>query len=145
VYTFLPIVLALQFKKVINLFYVVNVLLQSIPAISVNSPYAALGPLLVVIMLGVLKELVLECQRYQADKKANSCTIEHIKTAKPYSDLKQEQLDELKQGPAWVFMSKNERVDSFKVGDFVLLKDGDIVPTDCIVLETANRNGECYI
>ena len=27
----------------------------------------------------------------------------------------------------------------------ILLKDGNIVPTDCIVLQTAKTNGECFI
>jgi hypothetical protein len=45
-----------------------------------------MGPTLVVVVLGVVKELVLECQRYQADNQANSRTIEHIKSAKPLSE-----------------------------------------------------------
>ena len=43
-----------------------------IPAISTNSPLAALIPLLFIVCVGVIKELVVEIKRWNDDKAVNS-------------------------------------------------------------------------
>ena len=55
-----------------NDFYVVNAILQSIPAVSVNSPLATIIPLAYVILVGMLKEAIADYKRYKQDKKANA-------------------------------------------------------------------------
>ena len=45
--------------------------MQSIPAISTNSPLATLIPTLFIIFLGMVKELYLEIKRWKEDKRIN--------------------------------------------------------------------------
>jgi len=71
VITFLPITMMQQFARIINCFYLFNALLQCIPTISTNSPLATIIPLTFMIMLGVLKELVVELKRWHDDREAN--------------------------------------------------------------------------
>jgi len=70
--TFIPIALFLQYKKVVVCVFTFNVFLQSVPALSTNSPLATGIPLLFVILLGMLKELYLEVKRWSDDKRINS-------------------------------------------------------------------------
>ena len=74
--TFVPIALFLQFKKVVVCFYTFNTVMQSIPAVSTNSPLASLIPTVFIILLGMLKELYLEYKRWKDDKRINEmpCT-----------------------------------------------------------------------
>lgn len=46
--------------------------MQSFPAVSTNSPLASLIPVVFIILLGMLKELYLECKRLRDDKKINT-------------------------------------------------------------------------
>lgn len=75
--TFLPIALFLQYKKVVVCFYTFNTVMQSIPAISTNSPMASLVPVVFIILLGMSKEAYLEYKRYRDDKTINekACKI----------------------------------------------------------------------
>jgi len=60
VLTFLPIAILFQFLRVINCFYFINAILQSTPSISTNSPLATIIPLSFVIVVGVIKEAIVE-------------------------------------------------------------------------------------
>ena len=53
-----------------------DVFLQSVPAISTNSPLATGIPLLFIILLGMLKELYLELKRFNEDKRINSQSVQ---------------------------------------------------------------------
>ena len=69
--TFAPIVLLLQYKNVIVCFYTFNTIMQSIPAISTNSPMASMIPTIFIILVGMGKELYLEIKRWKEDKRIN--------------------------------------------------------------------------
>jgi len=61
----------LQFTRVINVFYVFNAILQCIPFVSTNSPMATIIPLTFIIIVGIIKEAVVEIKKWQDDKKIN--------------------------------------------------------------------------
>lgn len=71
-WNFLPISLFLQFTKVVNCFYVVSTILQSIPSISTNDPIYAGTVLIILILIGVIKELLADMKRYKTDKLSNA-------------------------------------------------------------------------
>jgi hypothetical protein len=77
-WNFFPIALYLQFKKIVNIFYLVTAILNFIPSIAVNKPAATLVPLSFVILLGIAKEAVAEIKRYQDDKKTNAVKAERL-------------------------------------------------------------------
>jgi hypothetical protein len=49
-----------------------NGIIQALPATGLNNPLATLIPLSFVILLGIIKELVVEIKRWKEDKKFNS-------------------------------------------------------------------------
>ena len=69
--SFLPICLLLQYKKVVVCFYSFNTIMQFIPAISTNNPLVSLIPTIFLILMGMGKELYLECKRLKDDKAIN--------------------------------------------------------------------------
>ena len=62
--SFLPISLLIQYKKVVVGLYTFNAIMQSIPAVSTNSPLATAIPVIFVILVGMGKELYLEVKRW---------------------------------------------------------------------------------
>ena len=83
--TFFPIALALQFKKLVNIFYLITGILNFFPAIQVNSPFAVLIPTAAIMLLGVIKEFIGELKRYKEDKKVNATPVRRL--AMPGSPL----------------------------------------------------------
>ena len=71
VFNFLPITFLLQFTKVINVFYLFNMILQSIPEVTTNAWYYTAIPLFSMISLGMVKEFMADYKRYKMDKTAN--------------------------------------------------------------------------
>ena len=71
-WNFVPLALFLQFTKVVNCFYVVNTILNSIPSISTNAPIYSGSVLALLILIGMLKEALADYKRYKTDKGSNA-------------------------------------------------------------------------
>ena len=71
-FTFLPVTIFLQFTRVTNVFYVFNAILQSIPSVSTNNPLATIIPLSVIVIVGIIKEAVVELKKWHDDKTINA-------------------------------------------------------------------------
>ena len=71
-WNFAPIALLLQFTKVVNCFYAVNTVLQSIPSISTNDPIYSVLVLITLIIIGMVKELLADMKRFKTDKLSNA-------------------------------------------------------------------------
>ena len=78
IFTFLPIQVFIQFTKIINLFYLLNAILQTIPSISTNTPLSTIIPLTFVILLAILKDLIVEIVRWKEDRAFNSATVRRM-------------------------------------------------------------------
>ena len=76
--------------------------------------------------MGILKELIAEVKRWKNDKKANE--IRYLRMAKKDRST-----------------FESVRSAELKVGDILELKDGDIIPADCLLLHSPNEHGESYI
>ena len=126
--TFLPITLFIQFLKVINIFYAFNAVLQYIPAISTANPLATVIPLSFVVILGIIKELVVEIKRFYGDRHVNLSKYTKVSKVNEDSIQKEEIL-----------------YQDIKVGDILELRDGEAVPCDCILLKTKDRSGQVYV
>lgn len=68
----MPISLFLQFTKVVNCFYLANVILQSFPSISTNKPEYVGIVLTTLILIGMIKELMADCKRFKTDRTSNA-------------------------------------------------------------------------
>lgn len=98
-----------------NLFYIFNAVLQSIPEVRTTSNLASIIPLCVIGAFGIGKELVSEYKKWKNDNYLNS---------RKYSKLTDMELES----------SSIVRSQDLKVGDLVLLKNGERVPADCVLL-----------
>jgi magnesium-transporting ATPase (P-type) len=127
VWSFLPRALLNQLMNVVNLFFIVNGILQYIPAISTNSPLASLVPVGWVMLMGMLFELIEDVKRHNQDKKDNTIKVEKVSASGGKID------------------SKHLNAAELAVGNVIKLKDNQMVPADCIVLSAVDSNGLCYI
>ena len=126
--TIVPISLFLQFTKVSNVFYAFGAILQFIPSISTNSPWATIIPLSYVVLLGMLKEFYADYKRWRQDREENSreCTIRLKDNGDEFTDEK-------------------VRCDEIRVGDIVVLKDGEVAPADLLLLTSDGANAQAFV
>lgn len=66
--TFLPLALAIQFKRYANIYFLVCAILQSIPLISPLNPASAIAPLAFVLFLSVTREGYEDYKRWKSDR-----------------------------------------------------------------------------
>lgn len=78
--TFLPMTILYQFTRVINCYYVINALLQSIPSVSIIKPWGTIIPLSYIIAVGVLKEAIVEVRRWLQDRKVNNTPARRLRS-----------------------------------------------------------------
>ncbi len=57
-----------QFKRIANIYFLVIMILQSIPDISPLNPISAIAPFVFVISVSMTREGCEDCKRYRADK-----------------------------------------------------------------------------
>ena len=92
-WSFLPVATALQFMKVVNIFYLCTATLQTIPSIQTTKPMAIIIPLIFVISLGILKEAIAEFKRWKEDREVNAVPVHRVVDAEPgntaYANAKQ--------------------------------------------------------
>ncbi|NWS06057.1 AT8B1 ATPase, partial [Motacilla alba] len=121
--TFLPLNLFEQFKRAANFYFLVLLILQSIPQITTLSWYTTLVPLLLVLGITAVKDLVDDIARHRMDSEVNNRTCDVIK-------------DGRFKGTKW---------KDIKVGDVVRLKKNTFVPADILLLSSSEPNSLCYV
>ncbi|XP_057674978.1 phospholipid-transporting ATPase IC [Corythoichthys intestinalis] len=122
-FTFIPLNLIDQFKRVANIYFLALLILQLIPAISTLPWYTTLIPLVVVLGVTAIKDLVDDLARHRMDKAINNRKCEVL-------------LDGRFQESKWRHI---------QVGDVVRLKKNDFIPADLLLLSSSNPNSLCYV
>ncbi|RLN67268.1 hypothetical protein BBJ28_00014759 [Nothophytophthora sp. Chile5] len=126
-YNFLFVFLKMQFSRLAN-FYTTIVVALCFFGFSPVSPVASLTPLLIVFATSALKDVSEDLRRQKADGQVNS---------KPAHIVRRDTNDVIKHVEGmW---------QDIEVGDLLILKDGDDVPADCILLATSRADGRCYV
>ncbi|XP_067949356.1 phospholipid-transporting ATPase IB-like [Watersipora subatra] len=123
VWSFLPRFLFEQFRKYANIFFLLICCLQQIPGVSPTGKYTTLMPLLFILLLSALKELVEDIKRHQADSKVNNSTVSVLKD-KVWTTVKWKDL---------------------RVGDFIKLTNGSLIPADTLLLSSSEPQSIAYI
>ncbi|KAH9255098.1 hypothetical protein BASA81_006857 [Batrachochytrium salamandrivorans] len=131
VWDFFPRAMALQFRRAVNVFYLVQVALLIVgyffPAVF-ESPFTPFGTLLVLaFVLGVtlISEFKDDRGRHRQDAIANGKRVIKVRKGRKH------------QASTW---------GELLPGDYILLKNRELVPADVIVVETSNTgNGIVYI
>lgn len=119
-----------------NIFYLLTGFLNLFKSISVNSPLVVFIPLSFIIMLGVVKELIGECKRYKEDKIVNATPVKRLslKGSKAYGENGANE-------PQFEDTTLAEVV----VGDIIRVKDGEALPTDCVLIQVEDDKPECFV
>ncbi|KAI8099992.1 uncharacterized protein BX664DRAFT_382450 [Halteromyces radiatus] len=157
-WTFIPKNLFEQFRRAANMYFLAMAILQMLPAFGVKSPALTLLPICAVVFISAVKDGFEDYQRHKVDAKYNG-TITHtllgynnpnypstISTTNNNSSSQRHATsnttvnDDNKGyfGPA---LSKDVRV-----GDILLLRNGESCPADCILLSSSDdENGICFV
>lgn len=150
--SFVPAAFFLQFTKVINCFYLVNMILQSIPTISTNAWYYTAIPLCIIIGMGMLKEGLADLKRYQQDRRVNNTPVKKVcLTESNFLTQDLTKSPDVSVNSAEKDLWKLEKINTMdiKVGDIICVKDDETVPADCVLLSTdprrAEQLGQCFV
>uniref|UniRef100_A0A672UKZ7 Phospholipid-transporting ATPase n=1 Tax=Strigops habroptila TaxID=2489341 RepID=A0A672UKZ7_STRHB len=108
--TFLPLNLFEQFKRAANFYFLVLLILQSIPQITTLSWYTTLVPLLLVLGITAVKDLVDDIARHRMDNEVNNRRCEVIRDGR----------------------FKSTKWKDIKVGDILRLKKNTFIPVSAL-------------
>ena len=133
--SFFPIAFALQFKKLVNIFYLITGILNFFPAIQVNSPIAVILPTCMIMLLGVVKEFVGEYKRYKDDKMVNATPV--MRMAMPGAP-------EYTTSGGKIEWTKTCLAD-LRVGDIIKIDDREQVAADCVLLQVKDNKPEAFV
>ncbi|XP_028672279.2 phospholipid-transporting ATPase IC [Erpetoichthys calabaricus] len=121
--TFLPLNLFEQFQRVANFYFLLIVILQSVPAISTLPWYTTMLPLLTVLFVRAAKDISDDLARRRSDKEINT---------RPCDIL---------QGGSF----KAEQWRHIHVGDIVRIRKDQIIPADLLLLASTEPHSLCYV
>ena len=111
--------------KVANCAWLIVSILNAFPAISVNSPLVVGTTLLIIILIGLLKEGITDYARHREDWRINNTPI-----------YKMGNVDRTASNHKVTYTLKD-----VKVGDIVFLDNGQLVPADCVLLAVHGTAG----
>ncbi|KAF0697361.1 hypothetical protein As57867_011902, partial [Aphanomyces stellatus] len=112
----------IQFSRLANVYTCIVVTLCFFPFSPVQ-PISSLLPLLIVFSTAAIKEVSEDIRRHKSDNKVNSKPVRILRNGVPQECM-------------W---------KDVVVGDLLVMKNGDEVPADCLVLATNDKNGMCYV
>jgi len=123
--TFLPMNLLEQFRRVANIYFLLNAVIAAIPGVSPILPITAALPLIFVLSVAAIKDGFEDYQRHQQDDKANSmpCNVLRVGSQKPTTVRSQDVV----------------------VGDILIIKDKEEVVADALVLNSTLPESLVYI
>ncbi|XP_023572662.1 phospholipid-transporting ATPase IK [Octodon degus] len=123
IFSFLPRNLYEQFHRVSNLYFLLIVILQSIPEISTLPWITLFIPLLLLLLIRAIRDLVDDVGRHRSDNAINN-------------------------RPCQMLIGKSFKWRKWKdlcVGDVVCLTRDSIVPADLFLLASTEPNSLCYV
>lgn len=71
-FSFIPLALLFQFKKISNVYFLFNMIVALIPGVATISPGTAVAPLVFVVLVAMIKEAIEDVKRHRADDRANA-------------------------------------------------------------------------
>lgn len=117
------------FSNFIVVFYLLSGFLQLISEISTHHATQILAPVLIVIAAIFVSEIVEEVGRWLSDKAVNDRAVKRVHASE--------------QAP--YMLSSMTTASQIKVGDIVLLDHDSVVPADCVMLQSGDFQGRCYL
>ncbi|XP_031205759.1 phospholipid-transporting ATPase IK isoform X3 [Mastomys coucha] len=123
VFSFLPLNLYEQFRRVSNLYFLFIIVLQSIPEISTLPWFTLFAPLVCLFVIRAARDLVDDIGRHRSDKIINN---------RPCQILR---------GKSFLW----KKWKNLCVGDVVCLRKDSIVPADLLLLASTEPSSLCYV
>ncbi|EGG17717.1 P-type ATPase [Cavenderia fasciculata] len=144
VITFFPKVIFYQFSRLANL-YTLCIVILCMFSFSPVGPISSVTPLLVVISVSCFKELVEDIKRHRQDKEINNRLARIYRPPQPFSD--RDDVSLLSSQPSHPTRGDFESASwkDIRVGDIILVKDGELLPADIICLSTSRNDGRTYL
>lgn len=124
-WSFIPKNLLEQFHRVANLYFIMIVLLNWVPAINAFGKEIAMIPVTFVLGVTAVKDLFEDRRRGASDKRINNSTC------RVYA-----QEDRRYKKVAW---------KDVRVGDLVHLSNNEVIPADILLIRSSDPHGFCYI
>uniref|UniRef100_A0A8C4MWJ0 Phospholipid-transporting ATPase n=1 Tax=Equus asinus asinus TaxID=83772 RepID=A0A8C4MWJ0_EQUAS len=117
-FSFLPLNLCEQFRRMSNLYFLLIIILQSIPEISTLPWFTLFAPLVCLLVIRATRDLMDDIGRHRSDRVVNN-------------------------RPCQVLVGK--RWKNLRVGDVVCLRRDNIVPADLLLLASTEPSSLCYV
>ncbi|KAM9761597.1 phospholipid-transporting ATPase IC isoform 1-T2 [Menidia menidia] len=121
--TFLPLTLFEQFQRAANLYFLLMVVLQCIPAISSIPWYITIIPLVLVLTVRGFKDLANDMARRRCDSEINSRPCDRL-------------ISQSFNAAQWRDVC---------VGDVVRIHKDQVIPADILLLCSSEPNSLCYV
>ncbi|KAF2075144.1 hypothetical protein CYY_003534 [Polysphondylium violaceum] len=163
--TFLPKVIFFQFSRLANL-YTLCIVILCMFSFSPVGPISSFTPLLVVIAVSCFKEFAEDVKRHKQDKEINNREA-YIYRPPFYQEDPSSNFDDdsynilskipflrakgtestvpLYQNQSSVGIYQKCRWRDIKVGDIILVKDGELLPADIVCISTSRSDGRTYL
>ena len=134
-FNFLPKNLFEQFHKIANIYFLLLVILQFVPAFGIDTAYMGVLPLLSILVATALKDGFEDYKRYKQDTFVNFQSTHMIQNKENVDHLKLNELDKLKQSQ-WKDVS---------VGNLIYIGQDKPIPADCLIVYTSDPAAICYV
>lgn len=122
--TFIPLNMYEQFRKMSNVFFLLNMIIALIPGVSPVFPATTIMPLVVVVGVAALRDGFEDYQRHKSDVRANGLQVKMVDPTGAIHAVESHQI---------------------QVGDVIYLERGNEIPVDAFILSTALVDGACFV
>eukprot|EP00041_Stephanoeca_diplocostata_P001545 m.20377 g.20377 ORF g.20377 m.20377 type:complete len:1248 (-) comp12127_c0_seq2:472-4215(-) len=152
-YNFLPKNLWIQFHRVANVYFLFMACLNFIPAIGSFAPIIGFMPLVFVLSVTAVKDAVEDGRRKTQDKEINNGAARVVVEDGDHRHRRHSTAGLLEQPEGSADLrrvGKSGRVcdvawQDVAVGDIVVLKNGDMMPADVLLLHSSDPSGLAFV
>ncbi|KDO26634.1 hypothetical protein SPRG_08038 [Saprolegnia parasitica CBS 223.65] len=124
-YNFLVKNLFKQFSRFANLYFLFITILQIVPQVTLSSGIpTTIVPLLFVLIINAIKDLIEDVHRHNADRIQNSSVTHQLNVVSMAFEVVK-----------W---------ETLRVGSVVRVAQGEMIPSDMILLGTSSSIGQCF-
>ncbi|KAI9012032.1 hypothetical protein CLU79DRAFT_771017 [Phycomyces nitens] len=149
--SFVPKNLFEQFRRAANIYFLGMAILQMLPTFGVKSPALTLLPICTVVVVSAVKDAFEDLERHKVDARYNSTpthtllgynNTNYLQPVEKTNKVDAQELSFLNstRGVFEPSLSKDVRV-----GDFILLRNGESLPADAVLLASAAASNVCFV
>lgn len=167
--SFIPKNLFEQFRRPANLYFLAMAIIQMLPTFGVKSPALTLLPICTVVFITAAKDAFEDFQRHKVDRQYNQNVTHTLmgyqNTNYPKPPMQQGFFSSClgsnskghKHQPekeTGVTTSQEDLTNDvftrslskdIRVGDFILLRNGDSLPADAVLISSSDNEGVCFV